>query len=425
MALTLGCDHRVIDGAAGARFLATLVGFIEEPGTAFCDLEALVRCQTKKSTMSSIIGAGPGGYVCAITGSPARPLGRPRRKGSARGRLPQYRLHPLQGPHPSGFPVRRGQAPPSRPQEARSTSRLFDYRKVWEESRAAADRLSKGVRFLLKKNGVDYIEGSGRLDGPAHGPCRRAKGGRGSSCRAKAIVLATGSRPRALPGMAFDEESVLSSTGFLMSRDLPKRLAILGAGAIGMETAFVMSAFGVEVTVVELLDRILPLEDEESAALVASAFSKQGVALLTGRSAAGVSRGPAGPCELALKAKDGTETAIAADRLLVSVGRSPNTEGLGLEEAGVRLERGYVVTGDYQESSVSGIYAIGDIVAQPPAGPCRLEGRRDRRRADSSAPQRIRQPLPRPGSILSSCRAPSTASPSSEASAWARPRPRS
>jgi dihydrolipoamide dehydrogenase len=309
----------------------------------------------------AIIGAGPGGYVCAIR---AAQLG--------------LSVALVERDAPGGVCLNIGCIPSKalihhasliaegkRAIEAAGGKvdlSLFDYRKIWEASRAAADRLSKGVRFLLKKNKVAYIEGSGRLEGPR---ALHVEGKEGSlELRAKAIVLATGSRPRSLPGMAFDEESVLSSTGFLLSPSLPKRLAILGAGAIGMETAFVMSAFGVEVTVVELMDRILPLEDEESAALVASAFQKKGMALLTGRAAGGVSRGPSG-LAIALKAKDGTESTIAADRLLVSVGRSPNTESLGLEEAGVRLERGYVIAGDYQESSVSGIYAIGDIVPSP------------------------------------------------------------
>ena len=131
-----------------------------------------------------------------------------------------------------------------------------------------------------------------------------------------------------------------------------------------METAFVADAFGVEATVVELMDRILPIEDEESAALVASAFAKRGVKLLTGIAAQGFERKGEG-LELRLKAKDGTESPLVADRVLVSVGRSPNTKGLGLEEVGVRLEKGFVAVGDYQESSVSGIYAIGDVVATP------------------------------------------------------------
>jgi dihydrolipoamide dehydrogenase len=310
-----------------------------------------------------VIGAGPGGYVCAIR---AAQLG--------------LSVAIVEKDAPGGVCLNVGCIPSkalihqaSLFTEGRAAIESaggkvdlsgFDYGKVWKKSRDAADRLSKGVRFLLKKNKVDYFEGSARLDGPR----KVAVAGAGTagvfSLAAKAIVLATGSRPRELPAFPFDEKSIISSTGLLMAKDLPRRLAILGAGAIGMESAYVMAAFGVEVTVVELLERILPIEDEESAAAVAAAFAKRGIKLLTGLAAQGYT--PAGTgLELKLKAKDGTETVLAADRILVSIGRSPNTGGLGLEEAGVRLEKGYVATGDWQESSVSGIYAIGDIVATP------------------------------------------------------------
>jgi dihydrolipoamide dehydrogenase len=313
-----------------------------------------------------VIGAGPGGYVCAIR---AAQLG--------------LSVAVVEKEAPGGVCLNVGCIPSkalihqaSLFTEGRAAIESaggkvdlsgFDYEKVWKKSRDAADRLSKGVRFLLKKNGVEYVEGSGMLDGPRKVQVARVSGA-GTEGEvgliAKAIVVATGSRPRELPHFAFDEKSILSSTGLLMSRDLPRRLAILGAGAIGMESAYIMGAFGVEVTVVELLDRILPLEDEESAALVAAAFAKRGTKVLTGRAAQSIAR--AGQTlELALKAKDGTELSLTADRVLVSVGRSPNTSGMGLEETGLRLEKGYVAVGDYQESSVSGIYAIGDIVATP------------------------------------------------------------
>jgi dihydrolipoamide dehydrogenase len=308
-----------------------------------------------------VIGAGPGGYVCAIR---AAKLG--------------LSVAVVEREAPGGVCLNVGCIPSkalihqaSLFTEGRAAIESaggkvnlsgFDYEKVWKKSRDAADRLSKGVRFLLKKNGVDYIEGAARLDGPRKVEVAGASGK--ASHSAKAIVVATGSSPRALPSFPFDEKTVLSSTGFLMSRDLPKRLAILGAGAIGMETAYIASSFGVDVTVVELMDRVLPIEDEESAAIVAAAFAKRGVKLLTGMAAQGFEKRGDG-IALKLKAKDGSESSFTADRLLVSVGRSPNTAGLGLEEAGVRLEKGFVAVGDYQESSVSGIYAIGDIVATP------------------------------------------------------------
>jgi dihydrolipoamide dehydrogenase len=310
-----------------------------------------------------VIGAGPGGYVCAIRaaqlGLKAAVVEREAPGGVCLniGCIPSKALIHQASVFTEGRALIEASG-------GKIDLSGFDYGKVWKKSRDAADRLSKGVRFLLKKNKVDYIEGSGRLTGPRRVEVTKAGGGQAQGLAAKAIVLATGSRPRELPGFAFDEERVVSSTGVLMARDLPRRLAILGAGAIGMETAYVMQAFGVEVTVVELLDRILPIEDEESAAVVAAAFAKRGTRMLTGMAAQGVERSGK-ELSLRLKSKDGKESSLAADRLLVSIGRTPNTGGLGLEEVGLRLERGYVSVGDFQESSVSGIYAIGDIVATP------------------------------------------------------------
>ena len=187
----------------------------------------------------------------------------------------------------------------------------------------------------------------------------------GRKVSAAKVVLATGSRPREIPGFSFDEKTVLSSTGALMAQDLPKRLLVLGAGAIGMELAYVMSAFGVEVTVVELLPRALPLEDPEASDLVAKEFGRQGVKILTGTRALGMKAGPKG-VSVTLKGPDGTESSVTADRILVAVGRAPNSEGLGLEGIGVRTERGFVQTGDYMETSqLRDVYAIGDLVPTP------------------------------------------------------------
>jgi dihydrolipoamide dehydrogenase len=308
-----------------------------------------------------VIGAGPGGYVCAIR---AAQLG--------------LSVAVVEKEAPGGVCLNIGCIPSKSLihqatlfTEGRAVIEAsggkvdlgaFAYEPLWRASREAADRLSKGVRFLLKKNKVDYIEGAARLDGMGKVRVQGASGD--SSLTAKAVVIATGSRSRSIPGFEFDEERVLSSTGFLLSHDLPKRFAILGAGAIGMETAYILRAFGVEVTVIELMDRILPLEDEESAALVAKSFEKRGVRILTGRAALGLERNKEG-LSIRVKDKAGAESTVESDRILVAIGRSPNTEGLGLEDVGVRLEKGFVSVGDYQESSVSGLYAIGDIVATP------------------------------------------------------------
>lgn len=309
------------------------------------------------------IGAGPGGYVGAIR---ARQLG--------------LRTAVVEKDKPGGVCLNIGCIPSKalidRAGQFRSLSTLaeygvkadlssFSYAPVQASSRRAADRLSKGVDFLLKKNGVDLIAGAARLIGSQR--VHIDKNDQTSvELRAAAIVVAVGSRPREIPGFEFDEKRVLSSTGALLLTELPRRLAILGAGAIGMEFAYVMNSFGVEVTVIEMLDRILPMEDPEAGSVVRKAFEKRGVRFMTAVKAFGLERNDS--LTLTLGPADGVAPTekLEADAVLVSIGRTPNTSGIGLEELGVRLDRGYVSVGDYYETAAAGLYAIGDVVAGEP-----------------------------------------------------------
>jgi len=238
----------------------------------------------------------------------------------------------------------------------------FDYAPAWKASRLAADRLSKGVSYLLKKNGVELIQGTAALSGAGTIDVETANGT--LQLKAKAILLATGSRPRLIPGFEFDEKRILSSTGMLMSEKLPKRLFILGAGAIGMEFAYVMNAFGVEVTVAELLPRVLPLEDEEASKIVEKEFRARGVVIYTGAKASGA-EGAGDHVVVHLSDAQGAPLEIEADAALVAVGRTTNIDGLGLEKLGMRTERGYIITGEYHETSCAGIYDVGDITTYP------------------------------------------------------------
>lgn len=239
----------------------------------------------------------------------------------------------------------------------------FDYEKVFKKSRQAAERLSKGVQGLLKKNKIEYIEAAATL-ASAHevkleAPNSGADPGRGS-VTGKFILIATGSSPRSIPGFEIDEDQVISSTGALMLSKLPKRLAILGGGIIGMEFAHVMSVFGVEVTVVEMLDRILPTEDAEAVAVLEREMRRRGVTFHTSTKASKLERSK-GKLTLHADGPDGALT-IEAEKLLVSVGRAPNTGGLGLEAAGVKLDRGFIKVGDHFQTDLAGVYAIGDVI---------------------------------------------------------------
>jgi dihydrolipoamide dehydrogenase len=234
----------------------------------------------------------------------------------------------------------------------------FDYKNVYKKSRQAADRLSKGVQGLLKKNKVDYIEATASLK-TQHEVALDS----GETITAKNILIATGSRPRDIPGFEFDEKQVLSSTGALYLEKLPKSIIILGGGYIGMEFAHVMSSFGVEVTVVEMLDRVIPLSDPEVVSVLEKDFKRRPVEIMTGTTAKKLTKNKSG-IKLAVGTSDGEKT-LEADMLLVSVGRAPNTEDLGLDKVGIKTEKGFIKVRDYYQTDVSGVYAIGDVVATP------------------------------------------------------------
>ena len=323
----------------------------------------------------AIIGAGPGGYVAAIRAAQLGLKACVVEKDKAGGVCLNVGCIPSKSLiHQADLVL--GSAGLAELGAGVDLSTI-DYSKAYKASRKAAERLSKGVSFLLKKNGIEYIQATATL--------KSATGivlDDGRVISAAAIILATGSRPRELPGFDFDEETVLSSTGALMLQKVPKRAVILGAGAIGMELGSVWNAFGSEVTIVELADRALPLEDAEAAMVVRKAFEKRGIRFVIGQGASGMKKKGAS-IVVTLKAAEGTSSgksssegsssegsssegsSLEADVVLVAVGRRPNTENLGLEELGIKLERGFVPVGEYGETAASGIYAIGDITATP------------------------------------------------------------
>lgn len=236
----------------------------------------------------------------------------------------------------------------------------FNYRTVHALSRKTADTLCRGVVYLLKKNGVTVITGTGRIASPHEvnvtGVERTVTG--------RNLIIATGSRPRAVAGFDFDEKSVLSSTGMLMLEELPERLLILGAGAIGVEFAYIMSSFNVKVHLVEMEDRILPLEDDEAAEVVRKSLVRRNVTVSVSTKAVAWRSGPDG-AEVTLQNGSGVQSTVHADRILAVTGRTPNTDNIGLENAGISCERGFIPVGDFCETATKGVYAIGDVVNTP------------------------------------------------------------
>jgi dihydrolipoamide dehydrogenase len=234
---------------------------------------------------------------------------------------------------------------------------------------------AKGTAYLLKKNKVDHIDGWGRIAGNGkvevvpgksvgHGDESPGKGGEKRTIEAKHIILATGSRPKSLPMLKIDGDRVWSSDHAVFAKEAPGSIAIVGAGAIGMEFADVFDAFGSKVTIIEALDRVLPIEDEESSKAVARAYKKRGMTLLEGATLEKAEVGKK-QVKLVVKTAKGKTEEITADRVLVAVGRAAVLDDLGLEEAGVKVEKGFIRVDGKMRTSVEGIYAIGDCAGPP------------------------------------------------------------
>ncbi len=230
-------------------------------------------------------------------------------------------------------------------------------------SRKVADRLSNGVGFLLKKNKVEHIEGYGRLLGG--GAVEVENEGDKRTVTAKDIIIATGSRPRSLPFLQIDEERIWSSTGALFQDTAPGTLVVVGAGAVGVEFADIYNAYGTKVTLIEALDRILPLEDKDSSRTVAQAFKRRKMDIFTSaRVESTVAREDG--VTISFTDKRGKAHTLDVDYVLSAVGRIPNTEDIGAEAAGVKLtERGgFVVVDETMRTSVPGVWAVGDCAGE-------------------------------------------------------------
>lgn len=314
-----------------------------------------------KSYDLAVIGAGPGGYVAAIRASQLGLKAAVIEKDKAGGVCGNW------GCIPSKALINQAgmfnHVSHLEKMGLKVDTSGFDYSKVHAVSRKAATKSGKGVEYLLKKNKIDLISGSAEL---ASSKELKVSGGKDGdiTVEAKQILIATGSRSREIPGFEFDEEQVLSSTGILSLKELPKSLVILGAGAIGMEFAYVMGCFGVDVTIVEMMDRLLPLEDGEVSKVMEGEFKKLGIKFHTGVKAGDLKKTKSG-ISISMETKDGKKESLKAEKILVAVGRAPNSENLGLDNLGIRTEKGFIKVNDYYQTDISGVYAIGDVIASP------------------------------------------------------------
>ena len=317
--------------------------------------------QTKNDFDVAIIGGGPGGYVAAIR---AGQLG--------------LRAACIEADKLGGVCLNIGCIPT----KALLSSALMvnelkgaaghginlngfttDLGPAQKRSRKVANRLSTGVSFLLKKNKVTHIEGYGRLLGD--GKVEVDNNGNKQVISAEHIVIATGSRPRSLPFLQIDEERIWSSTGALFQDKAPGTLVVVGAGAVGMEFADIYNAYGTKVTIIEALDRVLPLEDKDSSRAVATAFKKRKMDIFTSARVESTTVKNDG-VSIAFTDRKGKALTLEVDYVLSAVGRVPNTEDLGLEKAGVKQTEhgGFIAVDSAMRTNVPGIWAAGDCAGQ-------------------------------------------------------------
>jgi dihydrolipoamide dehydrogenase len=239
----------------------------------------------------------------------------------------------------------------------------FDFGTAWDRSRKVAETHVKGIHFLMKKNKVTEYEGRGSFV-DAHTIDVTKTDGSSERVTFDNVIIATGSKVRLLPGVQLSE-NVVTYEEQILTRELPKSIAIVGAGAIGMEFAFVLTNYGVKVTIIEFLDRALPNEDVEVSKEIQKQYKKYGVDILTSTKVESIVDNGSSVTVTYSANSDGTQGSIEADKVLMSIGFAPNVEGFGLENTGVALtERGAIDIDDHMRTNVEGIYAIGDVTAK-------------------------------------------------------------
>jgi len=238
----------------------------------------------------------------------------------------------------------------------------FDFEKIIERSRGVADISEKGVRYLMKKNKIEVFEGSAFINKDKTISVNDKEGKEIDKLKATYTIIATGARARGLGDLKFDEQRVLSSTGAMILKDKPEKMTIVGSGAIGVEFAYFYNAFGTEVTIIEMMPNIMPIEDKDISDVVAREFKKSGIKLLTGTKTESVEvKGN----KVITKVSGKTNEDIESDVVLIAIGVVGNTENFGLNEIGVEVEKGSIKVDKDYKTNVDGFYAIGDVNGPP------------------------------------------------------------
>lgn len=307
-----------------------------------------------------VIGSGPGGYVAAIRAS---------QLGMKVGVVERSEL--------GGICLNWGCIPTK---ALLKSAQVFEYVKHAEDygvsvkgadvdfagmvkrSRDVAGGMSKGIQFLFKKNKIDHISGFGKLKAGKKVEVT-AEDGSKTDYSAEHIILATGGRSRELPALPIDNEKIIGYRKAMVMDKQPKSMVIVGSGAIGVEFAYFYNSIGTEVTIVEYMDRIVPVEDEEVSKQLERTYKKAGMKIMTNAEVTAVDTKGKG-CKVSVKTKKGDET-LSCDVVLSAVGVATNLEGIGLEDVGVATDKGKVIVDDYYKTNIPGVYAIGDIVHGP------------------------------------------------------------
>ncbi len=244
----------------------------------------------------------------------------------------------------------------------------IDYAKVLDRKNKIVAKHAKGVEFLMKKNKIDWIKGYGTIaPRAANGmlPVEVRSGDSVQTVEAKNVIIATGSEARMLPGLEPDAKTILTNIEILDLPAIPKTMLIIGAGAVGVEFASIFNRFGTKVTVLEMLPRLVPVEDEEISKELERYFKKTGIRCETGAKAENITKTDTG-VRMCVGLSNGKREDMEAETLLVAVGRKPNTDNVGLERLKVELDRGFIKVDEFQQTGEPGVYAIGDVVAGTP-----------------------------------------------------------
>ena len=307
-----------------------------------------------------VIGSGPGGYVAAIRASQLGLKVGVVEKAELGGICLNWGCIPTKAllksaqvfeyiKHAQDYGINVGNA-------------SADFSAVVTRSRGVANGMSKGIQFLFRKNKIDHIAGFGKLLGNKKVEVTAADGTK-QTLESDHIIVATGARSRELPNLPIDGKKIVGYRQAMVLETQPKSMVVVGSGAIGVEFAYFYNAMGTKVTIVEYMPNIVPIEDEEVSKQLEKSFKKSGIDILTNSSVEAVDTSGEG-CVVRIKTAKGEET-ITCDVVLSAVGIATNLEGIGLEETGVKVEKGRVVVDEYYRTNVPGIYAIGDIVTGP------------------------------------------------------------